>query len=1020
MVLNESLMKEDYEAIKGSHKIIEELNSTVDVNKCRDILNNEIDWDQVDETGDVDFAIEQLRSLNTEGVITDDEYDYIIANWDELLDDMVTLPEESDKAKFDYAVIEFIEGGPDLDTESEKKLRDARNDQTHFTDLDALGDLIYKADQERYSKKDLNGDRYAGYDKCYVDFYGTYKGKEIKVHLARFDLGDGLGRDDHLKNDDISTIEEILTKEIKESDSIPITENKQLKEELHHMHDGSLDEDSVVFTIVVFPKDGEMGFTPMPKNADNSFDVIYFNTAEEAREYADKNYPDAYSVTIREDSWWDESVGAMRSSGPFDTRVGGKWQKQMKTAKRGKVITADEFREILAKKGVELDEIVNDWTLDMAEKELSSMTFKDWVQFAINTYEELDKDLTAEGDEESLELVKANEKEILIPLRKMLNESINMENKPLFTKEEQEEYEIDEDGNLLDGHGKFYRCDWCGEPTIDTDTVKEKNLGYLCSRCVDALKSRGERLTILSDLEESAEQGNKRDYAPLSARKPYKVFVPGDHVKYVNNKGWTDSGKANIGRTGVITDYSIVGNIETFTIKADDHREIGGYDDDSFLAHADNLKFYENKQKGKSMKLIKEEYGPYQGNMYLEEIADEVERGSDTGYIAGKKWELNIWSSNGDLDSTTLSSEAYDYVLEDVHYPIADGHKSYYGLDFIINSGSKDVFTKKDLETIGFDKEDIKKFFESEDNEVELETWIDYEIDTGDWDIDDDPYDEDDDIDYDRQAVEEEYGLDDGELDGVSIRDAEDMLGEEEGALDRFILNESKNLTESIDSNTKKSALAKKLGLDVNTIAPSSYDSNAFEIDGGQEFLVLDKIEARKYAVEDIKNVFDDLGLDSFTKRMQDWIIDHALDKDWFEEAMEESYQFYIEDIEQESDDVFENRLISEMVDANILIEDDFDNWGEDNPTLKDTINLDDKKYEFIEQLCDQDAIEWYKQNFGEKELSDLVRKGNGPTIDIDKVVEECISWDGVAHFIASYDEKELNLGNGLYAYRIN
>lgn len=41
---------------------------------------------------------------------------------------------------------------------------------------------------------------------------------------------------------------------------------------------------------------------------------------------------------------------------------------------------------------------------------------------------------------------------------------------------------------------------------------------------------------------------------------------------------------------------------------------------------------------------------------------------------------------------------------------------------------------------------------------------------------------------YDRRAVEQEYDLEDGELDGVSIRDAEDMIGTEEGELDRFII----------------------------------------------------------------------------------------------------------------------------------------------------------------------------------------------------------------------------------------
>lgn len=54
--------------------------------RCRDILNNDIDWSEIDEIGDVDLAVEQLRSLNTEGEISDDEYNYIMSHWDELLE----------------------------------------------------------------------------------------------------------------------------------------------------------------------------------------------------------------------------------------------------------------------------------------------------------------------------------------------------------------------------------------------------------------------------------------------------------------------------------------------------------------------------------------------------------------------------------------------------------------------------------------------------------------------------------------------------------------------------------------------------------------------------------------------------------------------------------------------------------------------------------------------------------------------------------------------------------------------
>lgn len=64
----------------------EEFNDKINVEKCRDILNNQIDWTDVDKYGDVDYARDQVRSMHSEGVISDDEYDYIVINWDNLLE----------------------------------------------------------------------------------------------------------------------------------------------------------------------------------------------------------------------------------------------------------------------------------------------------------------------------------------------------------------------------------------------------------------------------------------------------------------------------------------------------------------------------------------------------------------------------------------------------------------------------------------------------------------------------------------------------------------------------------------------------------------------------------------------------------------------------------------------------------------------------------------------------------------------------------------------------------------------
>lgn len=96
---------------------------------------------------------------------------------------------------------------------------------------------------------------------------------------------------------------------------------------LHHTHDGSLKEDSVIYTLTIFPKNGEYGHGLLWHKADDAFDEIYFETPKEAKEYADKHFPDADSVVVRECDWWDDVYGIMRGSGPYIVREDGVWKK---------------------------------------------------------------------------------------------------------------------------------------------------------------------------------------------------------------------------------------------------------------------------------------------------------------------------------------------------------------------------------------------------------------------------------------------------------------------------------------------------------------------------------------------------------------------------------------------------------------------------------------------------------------------------------------------------------------------
>lgn len=237
-------------------------------------------------------------------------------------------------------------------------------------------------------------------------------------------------------------------------------------------------------------------------------------------------------------------------------------------------------------------------------------------------------------------------------------------------------------------------------------------------------------------------------------------------------------------------------------------------------------------------------------------------------------------------------------------------------------------------------------------------------------------------------------------------------------------IEESKNpLTEAVDTDDRRKALADHLGVDIETITTSSYDDKTFETEDGEEYLVLDSDEAREAAIEAVKNDLDDMGIESFTDDFKDWAYRNAIETDWFDDALRESEEFYADDIESEDDNEYGNRLIHEMYDEGILEDDDFekDEDGEiDYTRVKETVDIDSKKEDFVDKLVENmgDSVEWYRSEFGEDELARTVQDNN--LIDADAVAEEAIDWDGVEHFLASYDGEEIELNDGWYAYRTN
>ena len=215
-------------------------------------------------------------------------------------------------------------------------------------------------------------------------------------------------------------------------------------------------------------------------------------------------------------------------------------------------------------------------------------------------------------------------------------------------------------------------------------------------------------------------------------------------------------------------------------------------------------------------------------------------------------------------------------------------------------------------------------------------------------------------------------------------------------------------------------ALAEYLEVEEDTLK-EGYDDMVVETEDGEEYLVVDEDEARELATDSIKNFIDECGIQGFTKDFQDWIISNAVEGDWFKDAQREGNEFYFDDILEEGSDKFENRAIEELYERGIISDEDFEEDDEGNVDYSQFKgDPNDYKDDFVDAMCEDwsDPVEWFRDNFGDEQFTEVVTKQN--LIDIDSVVDTCIEWDGIAHFIATYDGNEIELEDGYFAYRIN
>lgn len=265
----------------------------------------------------------------------------------------------------------------------------------------------------------------------------------------------------------------------------------------------------------------------------------------------------------------------------------------------------------------------------------------------------------------------------------------------------------------------------------------------------------------------------------------------------------------------------------------------------------------------------------------------------------------------------------------------------------------------------------------------------------------------------------EPVGSDEGDGETESEAERQDERSE---SMDEDIKWEEVPERNGAEDDARRKALADHLGIDAEDVEVAG--DCEFDTPEG-DYLVLTEDEAYDRALEDIQGTIDEMGLDAFTENFRDYILNNLLDDYHIkEEAIVGYYADYAEDIKHEPSDEFENRLIEEMYENEILTDDDFED-GEDGKkdhyALKPSVDLEAKEYEYAQMLSEDVIVsDWLYDTFGDdvEKMSEWL-SSNG-YIDWDEVKRQCIRDDGVAHFIAGYDGEEIELEGDLYAYRIN
>ena len=208
--------------------------------------------------------------------------------------------------------------------------------------------------------------------------------------------------------------------------------------------------------------------------------------------------------------------------------------------------------------------------------------------------------------------------------------------------------------------------------------------------------------------------------------------------------------------------------------------------------------------------------------------------------------------------------------------------------------------------------------------------------------------------------------------------------------------------------------LRETFGDDTDFNVSSGYGEYSFDTDEG-DFLVLDDIEADRVAKERLLDFLETEGISGIRFEYLGGLEEYV-DTDWFDEAKEESNRFYCEDIASEDSSEFENRLVEECYESNIISDDDF----EDGECTVSNDDLIDMYTEYLGER-DTDSVRWFINNYGEEEFNRVVIERS--LVNLDTLADDILSTDGRAMQLAGYDFNEIEFkynGKTYFLYREN